>query len=97
MKNAKSKLRTFDLQNFVFNNIYNFYCNLVYMSIRKQKNRAFCYFCQNIQRLPMCAQCGKTKCMLKTGDCVIRHAGIYTTGMAMVVGNICNVIFNLKY
>lgn len=23
--------------------------------------------------------------MLKTGDCVIRHAGIYTTGMAMVV------------
>ncbi|XKL68568.1 hypothetical protein PGB90_004059 [Kerria lacca] len=56
---------------------------------KKQKNRAFCYFCQNIQRLPMCAQCGKTKCMLKTGDCVIRHAGIYTTGMAMV-GAVCD-------
>ncbi|KAK7604067.1 hypothetical protein V9T40_004340 [Parthenolecanium corni] len=56
---------------------------------KKQKNRAFCYFCQNIQRLPVCAHCGKTKCMLKTGDCVIRHAGIYTTGMAMV-GAICD-------
>jgi len=46
---------------------------------RKQKNRAFCYFCQSIQRLPQCAECGKTKCMLKTGDCVIKHAGQYTT------------------
>lgn len=52
---------------------------------RKQKNRAFCYFCQSVQRLPVCAQCGKMKCMLKTGDCVIRHPGINTTGMAMVV------------
>ena len=32
---------------------------------RKQKNRAFCYFCQSIQRLPQCAECGKVKCMLK--------------------------------
>ncbi|ENN71053.1 hypothetical protein YQE_12264, partial [Dendroctonus ponderosae] len=58
---------------------------------RKQKSRAFCYFCQSIQRLPVCAQCGKMKCMLKTGDCVIRHAGVFTTGMAMVVR--CNLRF----
>ncbi|XP_044737013.1 zinc finger protein 330 homolog [Chrysoperla carnea] len=56
---------------------------------RKQKNRAFCYFCQSIQRLPQCAQCGKIKCMLKTGDCVIRHPGVFTHGMNMV-GAICD-------
>ncbi|XP_066252835.1 zinc finger protein 330 homolog [Euwallacea similis] len=56
---------------------------------RKQKSRAFCYFCQSVQRLPVCAQCGKMKCMLKTGDCVIKHPGVYTTGMAMV-GAICD-------
>merc|ERR1711993_31748 len=56
---------------------------------RKQKNRAFCYFCQSIQRLPQCAECGKQKCMLKTGDCVVKHAGQYTTGMQMV-GAICD-------
>jgi len=56
---------------------------------KTQKNRAFCYFCQAVQRLPQCAQCGKVKCMLKTGDCVVRHAGVYTTGMAMV-GAICD-------
>lgn len=56
---------------------------------RKQKSRAFCYFCQSVQRLPMCAQCGKQKCMLKTGDCVVRHAGVFTTGLAMV-GAICD-------
>lgn len=26
---------------------------------RKQKNRAFCYFCNSFQKLPVCAQCGK--------------------------------------
>lgn len=56
---------------------------------RKQKNRAFCYFCQNIQRLPQCAECGKSKCMLKTGDCVVKHPGQYTTGMQMI-GAICD-------
>ncbi|RXN09072.1 zinc finger protein 330 [Labeo rohita] len=25
---------------------------------RRQKNRAFCYFCSSVQKLPMCAQCG---------------------------------------
>ena len=35
----------------------------------------------------LCLHCntGKQKCMLKTGDCVIRHPGQYTTGMGMVV------------
>jgi len=56
---------------------------------RKQKNRAFCYFCQSLQRLPQCAECGKVKCMLKTGDCLIKHAGQYTTGIQMI-GAICD-------
>lgn len=46
---------------------------------RKQKSRAFCYFCASVQRLPMCAQCGKTKCMSKSGDCVVKHA-VFATG-----------------
>ncbi|XP_041969173.1 zinc finger protein 330 homolog isoform X2 [Aricia agestis] len=56
---------------------------------KKQKSRAFCYFCSSLQRLPMCAQCGKVKCMLKSGDCVVRHPGVYTTGLGMV-GAICD-------
>lgn len=31
---------------------------------RRQKNRAFCYFCNSVQKLPICAQCGKY--MIKT-------------------------------
>ena len=61
------------------------------MCFRKQKNRAFCYFCQSVQRLPQCAHCGKIKCMLKTGDCVIRHPGVFTTGLGMVVSIEVNV------
>ncbi|XP_037945339.1 zinc finger protein 330 homolog [Teleopsis dalmanni] len=56
---------------------------------KKQKSRAFCYFCQSLQRLPMCAHCGKIKCMLKTGDCVVKHPGVFTTGLGMV-GAICD-------
>lgn len=56
---------------------------------RRQKNRAFCYFCFAVQRLPMCAHCGKTKCMMKTGDCVIKHPAQFTTGLQMV-GAICD-------
>ncbi|XP_021103366.1 zinc finger protein 330 isoform X1 [Heterocephalus glaber] len=56
---------------------------------RRQKNRAFCYFCNAVQKLPICAQCGKTKCMMKSSDCVIKHAGVYSTGLAMV-GAICD-------
>ncbi|XP_055357650.1 uncharacterized protein LOC129602604 isoform X1 [Paramacrobiotus metropolitanus] len=57
--------------------------------LRQQKNRAFCYFCQAIQRLPVCGHCGKQKCMLKTGDCVVKHGAQYTTGMQMV-GAVCD-------
>ncbi|KAL8573467.1 Zinc finger protein 330 [Nucella lapillus] len=56
---------------------------------RSQKNRAFCYFCGALQRLPVCGQCGKSKCMLKTGDCVVKHGGTFTTGLGMV-GAICD-------
>uniref|UniRef100_A0A8C7IEH9 Zinc finger protein 330 n=1 Tax=Oncorhynchus kisutch TaxID=8019 RepID=A0A8C7IEH9_ONCKI len=55
---------------------------------RRQKNRAFCYFCANVQKLPQCGQCGKTKCM-KSSDCVIKHPGIHATGMGMV-GAVCD-------
>ncbi|KAM8842325.1 zinc finger protein 330 isoform 1-T2 [Synchiropus picturatus] len=54
----------------------------------KQKNRAFCYFCRAVQKLPVCAQCGKTKCM-KASDCVIKHPGVHITGMGMV-GAVCD-------
>jgi len=56
---------------------------------KRQKNRAFCYFCQSIQRLPVCAECGKSKCMMKSGDCIIKHAGQYTIGLQMV-GAVCD-------
>jgi len=56
---------------------------------RRQKNRAFCYFCQAVQRLPVCAECGKQKCMMRSGDCIIKHPGQYTTGMQMV-GAVCD-------
>lgn len=39
--------------------------------------------------LPMCGHCGKVKCMLKTGDCIIKHGSVFTTGMGMV-GAICD-------
>jgi len=55
--------------------------------LRRQKNRAFCYFCQSVQRLPQCAECGKQKCMA-VGDCIVKHTG-HATGMAMV-GAVCD-------
>ncbi|XP_072039355.1 zinc finger protein 330-like [Amphiura filiformis] len=55
----------------------------------RQKNRAFCYFCSAVQKLPVCAHCGKTKCMAKGGDCVVRHPGLHATGLGMV-GAICD-------
>lgn len=54
---------------------------------KSQKNRAFCYFCSALQRLPQCGHCGKVKCMMKSGDCIIRHGGVFTTGMGMVVSD----------
>lgn len=48
-----------------------------------------------MQRLPQCAHCGKIKCMLKTGDCVVKHAGTYTTGLGMVVS--LHFVLSQKY
>ncbi|CAB3987151.1 zinc finger 330 homolog [Paramuricea clavata] len=55
----------------------------------RQKNRAFCYFCSAIQKLPICAECGKSKCMSKTGDCIVKHPNSHAVGMGMV-GAICD-------
>ncbi|XP_002128235.2 zinc finger protein 330 [Ciona intestinalis] len=55
----------------------------------RQKNRAFCYMCSAVQKLPVCAQCGKQKCM-KSSDCMVKHPGQHTTGMQMV-GAICDI------
>nr|XP_002128235.1 zinc finger protein 330 [Ciona intestinalis] len=55
----------------------------------RQKNRAFCYMCSAVQKLPVCAQCGKQKCM-KSSDCIVKHPGQHTTGMQMV-GAICDI------
>ena len=54
---------------------------------RRQKSRAFCYFCKSIQRLPACAQCGRTKCM-GMSDCLVRHTGA-KVGMGFV-GAVCD-------
>jgi hypothetical protein len=48
---------------------------------RSQKNRAFCYFCASYVKTPMCAQCGKIKCMSSSSDCVVRHPGRNVSGM----------------
>lgn len=56
---------------------------------KEQKIRAFCYFCGAVSKQPFCAECGKQKCMMKTGDCVVKHGGKYTTGLQMV-GAICD-------
>ena len=56
---------------------------------RLQKNRAFCYFCDSSQKLPMCGHCGKTKCQQKSGDCIVKHPNKFTVGMEMV-GAICD-------
>jgi len=73
-------------------NVTDLPCNVVMTCDkceRMQKTRAFCYFCNAIQKLPICAQCGKQKCMSKSGDCVIKHVGAHPVGMAMV-GAICD-------
>lgn len=72
--------------------ITEYFCNVTMecdKCKRRQKNRAFCYFCSSVQKLPMCGNCGKTKCMSKTGDCVVKHGTNFTTGFGMV-GAICD-------
>ncbi|XP_067018514.1 zinc finger protein 330 homolog isoform X5 [Acropora muricata] len=72
--------------------ITEYFCNVTMecdKCKRRQKNRAFCYFCASMQKLPICGSCGKTKCMAKTGDCVVKHGTTFTTGFGMV-GAICD-------
>ena len=40
----------------------------------------------------MCGHCGKVKCMLKTGDCVIKHGSVFTTGLGMVVNILSTLV-----
>ncbi|CAD7077039.1 unnamed protein product [Hermetia illucens] len=90
-KAEKQKLRQKEIRNREVS-LADFPCNAPMeceKCQKKQKSRAFCYFCQSLQRLPICAHCGKVKCMLKTGDCVVRHPGVFTTGLGMV-GAICD-------
>ncbi|DBB05547.1 hypothetical protein WJX77_007935 [Trebouxia sp. C0004] len=71
-------------------NLKKEYCNseMVCDSCQnKQKNRAFCYFCSAVQRLPQCAECGRTKCMM--ADCTVPHVGKSATGMNLV-GAVCD-------
>ncbi|CAH8545443.1 unnamed protein product [Schistosoma curassoni] len=56
---------------------------------KHQKNRAFCYFCQSIQRLPVCCHCGKQKCSARSGDCLVKHGSTHVTGLSMV-GAVCD-------
>ncbi|XP_076468204.1 zinc finger protein 330 homolog [Babylonia areolata] len=92
-KAEKQKERQRDIRNAQHDrDLATRFCNLLMecdQCKRSQKNRAFCYFCGAVQRLPVCGQCGKSKCMMKTGDCVIKHGGTFTTGLAMV-GAVCD-------
>ncbi|KAK8798817.1 hypothetical protein WA158_007901 [Blastocystis sp. Blastoise] len=53
-----------------------------------QRNRAFCYFCHAVQRLPQCGECGRYKC-LGIGDCVVKHGSSHVTGLKFV-GAVCD-------
>lgn len=92
-KAEKQKERQRDIRNAQHERgLANRFCNQLMecdQCRRSQKNRAFCYFCGALQRLPVCGQCGKSKCMMKSGDCVIKHGGSFTTGLGMV-GAICD-------
>lgn len=85
-KAEKQKLRQKEIRNREAD-VADLPCNAVMecdKCQRKQKSRAFCYFCQSIQKLPICAACGKIKCMAKGGDCLVKHAGTFQTGLGMV-------------
>lgn len=57
---------------------------------RTQKNRAFCYFCNTIQKTVVCGSCGMTKCMNRSpGGCLVKHGANYITGVK-IAGGICD-------
>jgi len=60
---------------------------------RAQKNRAFCYFCGSYPKTPVCAQCGKIKCMASSSDCVVRHPGRNVSGTCLVGTFFCSNIY----
>ncbi|GMH43607.1 hypothetical protein BSKO_11529 [Bryopsis sp. KO-2023] len=53
----------------------------------RQRNRMFCYFCQSVQKVVMCAECGRTKCM--GSDCCVPHPNKNATGTSLI-GAICD-------
>eukprot|EP00923_Selenidium_pygospionis_P031432 GHVN01055716.1.p1 GENE.GHVN01055716.1~~GHVN01055716.1.p1 ORF type:complete len:297 (+),score=60.66 GHVN01055716.1:84-974(+) len=56
---------------------------------RRQKTRLMCYFCQSVQKLISCSQCGRQKCLSAGGDCMVKHPGRNATGLAFV-GAVCD-------
>jgi len=91
-KAEKQRERQRDIRNAADKDITAFPCNVLMecdKCRRRQKSRAFCYFCGCVQKLPICAHCGKTKCLSKSGDCVVKHGAVHVTGLAMV-GAICD-------
>ena len=57
---------------------------------KQQKNRAFCYFCNHIQKTVVCGSCGMTKCMNRSpGGCLVKHGANYITGVK-IAGAICD-------
>jgi hypothetical protein len=63
----------------IFHNIQSQICGLNFPDHHSSNWDTFNFY--DFYRLPQCAECGKTKCMMKSGDCVVRHPGQYTTGM----------------
>lgn len=57
------------LMIFFFKNCYitpylSIILHFFFFFARRQKTRAFCYFCSSVQKLPMCAQCGEMNFLL---------------------------------
>ena len=65
----------------IFAHLYSAYHN-AHIAVRLTIFLHELFKCLNIGIFP-----GKTKCMMKTGDCIIKHAGNFTTGMQMIVSS----------
>eukprot|EP00922_Rhytidocystis_sp_ex-Travisia-forbesii_P048489 GHVS01072226.1.p1 GENE.GHVS01072226.1~~GHVS01072226.1.p1 ORF type:complete len:261 (-),score=33.17 GHVS01072226.1:339-1121(-) len=51
--------------------------------------RVSCYFCDSVQKLLQCAECGRIKCTSAGGECLVKHAARHATGLALL-GAICD-------
>ncbi|KAK6110128.1 hypothetical protein QQG55_38680 [Brugia pahangi] len=81
-----------EIQNSIVKDITRHPCNELMQCdkcSRNQKTRAFCYFCNSVNKAPICAACGKQKCFMKGGDCITKHAGRCVTGLQMM-GALCD-------